>query len=126
MRLDEARWPHFERRAGETLRVALERSLRDAIGSGALRPGVRLPSSRALAGQLGVSRGVTSDAYEQLAAQGLLISRVKAAPVVAGVARRPTSASSRPAIRPARVDLTPTTPDVSLFPARRWATALME
>src|SRR5215470_18812674 len=103
MEFDDARWLHFERRAGETLRVALERSLREAIGSGALRVGVRLPSSRALAAQLGVSRGVTSDAYEQLAAQGFLINRVKASPVVAGVARSPTPPPSRKVAQPARI-----------------------
>src|SRR5215472_10422344 len=125
MEFEEARWLKFERRAGETLRTALERSLRDAMVSGALRQGIRLPSSRALAAQLGISRGVTSEAYEQLAAQGLLINRIKAAPVVAGVARSPVPAPSRQVARPARIDLTPTTPDVSRFPARRWAAALL-
>jgi GntR family transcriptional regulator/MocR family aminotransferase len=126
MPIEEARWLHFERRRGETLRGALERSLREAMASGALRQGVQLPSSRALAAQLGISRGVTSEAYEQLAAQGLLINRVKAAPVVAGVARSPHPAPPRQVVRPARIDLTPTTPDVSLFPARRWAAALLD
>jgi GntR family transcriptional regulator / MocR family aminotransferase len=126
MTFEEARWLHFDRGEGETLHAALERSLREAMRSGALRQGVRLPSSRALAAQLGVSRGVTSDVYEQLAAQGLLISRVKAAPVVAGVARSPAPATSREVARPPRIDLTPTTPDLALFPARRWAAALLD
>ena len=52
-------------RPRETLRVALERSLREAIRAGALRPGVPLPSSRTLAASLGVSRGVVTDAYDQ-------------------------------------------------------------
>jgi len=125
MEFEDARWLHFERRAGETLRIALERSLRDAIGSGALRPGVRLPSSRSLAARLGVSRGVTSEAYEQLAAQGFLINHVKAAPVVAGVVRSQAPAPSRTVTPPARFDLTPNTPDVSLFPVRRWTAALL-
>src|SRR5215472_13089710 len=115
MDFDEARWLTADRRPGETLRVALERSFRDAIASGALRPGVRLPSSRSLSLQLGVSRGVTTEAYEQLAAQGFLINRVKAAPVVAEVARSSAPAPSRTVTRPARFDLTPNTPDVSLF-----------
>jgi GntR family transcriptional regulator / MocR family aminotransferase len=126
MTFEEARWLHFDRGEGETLHAALERSLREAMRSGALRQGVRLPSSRALAAQLGVSRGVTSDVYEQLAAQGLLISRVKAAPVVAGVARSPAPATSREVARPPRIDLTPTTPDLALFPARRWGAALLD
>jgi len=126
MHFDEARWLTADRRPGETLRVALDRSLRDAIASGALRPGVRLPSSRSLALQLGVSRGVTTEAYEQLAAQGFLINRVKVAPVVAAVALPATPARPRPCSRQPRFDLTATTPDVRLFPVRRWTAALVE
>lgn len=126
MHSDEARWLAVQRHPGETLRVALERSLRDAIASGALRPGVRLLSSRSLALQLGVSRGVTTEAYEQLAAQGFLVNRVKAAPVVAAVALPPTPVRPRPRSRRPRFDLTATTPDVTLFPVRRWTAALVE
>jgi GntR family transcriptional regulator/MocR family aminotransferase len=124
-RIDEASWLSLERRAGETLRAALERSLRDAIREGALRAGVRLPSSRALARQLGVSRGVVSDAYAQLEAQGFLRTRARAAPVVAPV-RPPAAARPLAAAPPARprYDLAPTTPDVTLFPRRAWVTAV--
>jgi GntR family transcriptional regulator/MocR family aminotransferase len=119
--VDEARWLTLDRRRGETLRAALERALRDAIRDGALRPGVRLPSSRALAQQLGVSRGVASDAYAQLEAQGFLETRPRAAPVVAAVASvRPPEPRERPPAREPRYDLTPTTPDVTLFPLRLW------
>jgi len=68
---DEARWWEYERRGGETLRAALARRLREAIVSGALREGVRLPASRTLARELRVSRGVVSDAYGQLEIAGL-------------------------------------------------------
>ena len=88
MASDEARWLSLERSAGETLRSALERTLREAIVSRALRAGVRLPASRALAQQLGVSRRVVSDAYNQLQAQGFLLSREREAPVVAEVQAR--------------------------------------
>ncbi|MGH2868069.1 MAG: PLP-dependent aminotransferase family protein [Solirubrobacteraceae bacterium] len=119
--LHEASWWAFERHPGETLRAALERNLRDAILSGALREGVQLPASRTLAHELGVSRGVISDAYGQLESQGFLITRVRAAPVVAAAARASVPPPpSQPAPRPPRWDLTPTTPDVSLFPLRRW------
>lgn len=114
----------LEPRPGETLRAALGRTLRDAIREGALREGVRLPSSRTLALSLGVSRGVVSDAYGQLEAQGFLVTRARAAPVVAGV-ERPAStprAPEHPAPAP-RHDLTPTTPDVTLFPLARWLAA---
>src|SRR5216117_3633219 len=113
MRDDETRWLRLERRAGETLRAAVERMLREAIVSGALRPGVRLPSSRALAAHLGVSRGVTTEAYLQLAAQGFLVTRTKSAPVVAEIpVRARTAAPAVPSLRPVRYDFTPNTPDV--------------
>jgi GntR family transcriptional regulator / MocR family aminotransferase len=125
--IDEARWLRVERRPRETLRTAVERTLREAIVDGALRPGVRLPSSRTLATQLGVSRGVTTEAYGQLVAQGFLLSRPRVAPVVAEVATRAREAE-RPVESPRapRYDLTPNTPDVTLFPTRRWVSALVD
>ena len=127
MVLDEARWWQLERRAGETLRAALERTLREAIVSGSLRTGVRMPSSRALARELGVSRGVVSDAYAQLEAQGLLVSRSRAVPTVASVSRPPEQRpESRPREPGVRFDLTPTMPDVMLFPLSRWLAAAQQ
>src|SRR5215468_9859486 len=96
--IDEPSWLTLNPRPGETLRTALERTLRSAIRAGALREGVRLPSSRALAEALGVSRGVVRDAYAQLEAQGFLVARVRAAPVVAAVS---PSASARRTPEPA-------------------------
>jgi GntR family transcriptional regulator/MocR family aminotransferase len=122
--IDEARWLSLDRRDGETLRAALERSLRDAIASGALRNGVRLPGSRVLAEALGVSRGVVSDAYGQLDAQGFLETRARSAPVVAAT---PVRIHRRRSVEPTeltpRYDLTPTTPDVTQFPLNRWLAA---
>lgn len=95
--------------------------MRDAILSGALRNGVQLPASRPLARELGVSRGVVSDAYGQLESQGFLLSRSRAAPIVGDAARAHRGPTEPPpAPRPPRHDLSPTTPDVSLFPLRRW------
>jgi GntR family transcriptional regulator / MocR family aminotransferase len=124
--LDEARWLRLDPRPRETLRAGVERMLREAILDGALRPGVRLPSSRALASQLGVSRGVATEAYGQLAAQGFVVNRPRAAPVVAATA--PPARRAEPSAPPApapRFDLTPTTPDVTLFPTRRWVSTLV-
>jgi GntR family transcriptional regulator/MocR family aminotransferase len=125
--IDEARWLSLERSPGETLRAALERSLREAIVAGALREGVGLPGSRALAAALGVSRGVVSDAYGQLEAQGFLETRDRAAPVVAATPARAGRARRReqPALAP-RYDLTPTTPDVTQFPLNRWLVAAQQ
>lgn len=118
---DEPSWLRVDRRAGETLRAALERTLREAIRAGALRAGVRLPSSRVLAESMGVSRGVVRDAYGQLEAQGFLVTRPRAAPVVAAIPR-PTAPrlEAEPAAPVPRYDLTPTSPDVTLFPLNRW------
>ena len=60
---------------GRTLRARAEHALREAVRSGRLAPGSRLPATRALAVQLGVSRGVVVEAYAQLAAEGYLDTR---------------------------------------------------
>ena len=130
MHVDEASWLRPElarRRPGTTLRAALEQVLRESILGGALREGVRLPSSRALAHQLGVSRGVVTDAYAQLAAQGFLVVRMRTAPVVASVPERAAApAAPEPEDERPRHDLTPTTPDVMLFPLRAWLAAVQQ
>ncbi|WP_078944613.1 PLP-dependent aminotransferase family protein [Streptomyces flavochromogenes] len=53
---------------------ALQEALREAVRSGRLAAGTRLPSTRALAADLGVSRGLVTEAYEQLTAEGYLRS----------------------------------------------------
>src|SRR6266516_1008142 len=119
--IDEPSWLTLSPRSGETLRAALGRTLREAIRAGALREGVRLPSSRVLAESLGVARGVVRDAYGQLEAQGFLVIRPRVAPVVATVPRPETPRrDSKPVAPVPRYDLTPTTPDVTLFPLNRW------
>jgi GntR family transcriptional regulator/MocR family aminotransferase len=56
--------------AGRPLRERVEMALRDAIRAGRLRPGDRLPATRTLAAELGCSRWVVVEAYDQLAAEG--------------------------------------------------------
>ncbi len=51
-------------------------SLRQGILEGRLKPGSRLPSSRALATELGLSRNTISRAFEQLIDEGYLESKV--------------------------------------------------
>ncbi len=120
-------WCRFERQPEETLRGALERTLRDAILSGALRPGVRLPGSRRLAEDLGVSRGVVTDAYSQLTAQGFLLTFGRTAPVTASLTPPPRDDARPPGggVR-VRYDLSATTPDVSLFRVRGWLTTALK
>jgi GntR family transcriptional regulator/MocR family aminotransferase len=71
---------------------------------------------------------VASDAYAELEAQGYLEVSERRAPVVASIPRAADkTASVRLPIRPApRFDMTPTTPDVTLFPRARWASLLNE
>jgi DNA-binding transcriptional MocR family regulator len=55
------------------LRIQLERGLREAIQQGRLSSGSMMPSTRVLAAELGLSRGVVVDAYEQLLAEGIFV-----------------------------------------------------
>jgi GntR family transcriptional regulator / MocR family aminotransferase len=114
----------LDRAAREPLRRQLETWLRAAIADGSLPDGTRLPSSRSLAQQLAVSRGVVVDAYEQLIAQGLLASRPRQLPVVRAVAAR-TVAPPRPSAR-YHYPLSPNAPDFRLFPRRLWVQATAE
>ena len=70
------------RESSRTLGAQIEDQLRQAIRNGVLRPGTRVPSTRDLARQLGVSRRVAVDAYAQLAAEGYLSLRQGARPRV--------------------------------------------
>ena len=65
----------LDRESPQPLHRQLEQGLREAIRDGRLPAATGLPSSRALAAQLGVSRGIVVEAYEQLVAEGYLASR---------------------------------------------------
>jgi GntR family transcriptional regulator/MocR family aminotransferase len=58
----------LDRSAAEPLHGQLADRLRDAIRTGRLTPRTRLPSTRLLAADLGLSRRLVVDAYSQLAA----------------------------------------------------------
>ena len=75
---------HLDRSHPETLAGQLRSGLRDAVRNGRLPAGTRLPASRVLAEDLGVSRGVVVDAYAQLVAEGFLVTRPGSATVVSG------------------------------------------
>ena len=106
------------------LRAQLEAAVRDAIAGGGLRAGQRLPASRVLAETLRVSRGVVSEAYAQLAAEGWIEIHRGSAPVVrAGAAERPSPHAAAPPAAP-RLDLRATAPDLASFPRRAWGAAL--
>src|SRR5258707_13918282 len=81
-------------------RVPLHRqiatSIRDSIRSGRLPRGSSLPPSRVLAADLGVSRGVVVEAYQQLAAEGYLASQAGGDTQGAGGPGPPGAAPVRP------------------------------
>ena len=114
----------LDRSSREPLHRQLERALRSAVRDGRLGPAGTLPSTRALASQLGVSRGIVVEAYEQLVAEGYLASRGGGATTVA------RAAAARPPARPAVSDETfafdfrPGRPDVTEFPRAVWLRAL--
>lgn len=72
----------IDRRAAKPLQRQIYDGYRAAIMEGRLRPSQRIPSSRALASELGVSRFPVLNAYAQLLAEGYLESRVGAGTVV--------------------------------------------
>ena len=107
------------------LRAQLEDQLRDGMRAGRLRGGTRLPPSRLLAAELGVSRGVVVGAYAQLTAEGYLVTHGSGGTHVAPGLIRPHR-SARAKIRSSRrrrFDLRAGLPDTSAFPRRVWSTA---
>jgi GntR family transcriptional regulator / MocR family aminotransferase len=129
----------LDRAAREPLRAQLEASLREAIRGGRLRAGERLPSSRELAGALGVSRGMVQDCYGQLLAEGYLTSRTGSATRVADISGRPAGGepaaapaaapvppARRPPEPPLIANFQPSVPDLSSFPRADWAWAVRQ
>ncbi|MFJ8749845.1 PLP-dependent aminotransferase family protein [Streptomyces sp. NPDC102441] len=112
---------------GAGLRSGLMEALREAVRTGRLTPGTRLPSSRTLAVDLGIARNTVADAYAELVAEGWLTARQGSGTRVAQRASAP-----EPAIRGARGrqvrqrpahSLMPGSPDLSSFPRAEWLKA---
>lgn len=116
--------------------VALVRGL---VHDGRLREGDVLPSTRALAAELGVSRGTVVAAYEQLDGEGYLVTRQGAVSrVAATIARDGVPGPAPPAApgagpggllrlaggRSVDVDLRPGLPRASALDERDWRAAL--
>jgi GntR family transcriptional regulator/MocR family aminotransferase len=131
--LDETSQPlelllSVSRESPGTLGAQIEDQFRQAIREGALRAGARVPSTRDLARQLGISRRVAVDAYSQLAAEGYLTLRQGARPHVseaAAVAVQTETHTPPPVLR-ARYDFRTSEPDVSTFPRAAWLRSLRE
>jgi GntR family transcriptional regulator/MocR family aminotransferase len=110
----------LDRHGPQPLHRQLEHGLRDAVRTGRLGALAVVPSSRALAGQLGVSRGIVVEAYEQLVAEGYLESRPGG---TTRVARTPIAVGRRPPDPPAPTydfDFRPGRPQLDQFPRAAW------
>jgi GntR family transcriptional regulator/MocR family aminotransferase len=110
---------------GKPLGRQLEAELRRLIRTGAIAAGDPLPSTRSLAADLDLSRGVVVGAYAQLAAEGYLVVRRGAAPIVARlpVERLAQVAEQDVHVASARFNLRPDLPDLGLFPRAAWLSA---
>ena len=136
LQLDPAAAP--PRRLSEWLAGAL----RAAIAEGRAPVGTRLPPTRELADDLGLSRGVVLEAYRRLADEALVVGRPKVGTVVVGPPTAPAAALSDPAppdgagidrtpLLPRRTDsvaagtinLSPGLPDLASFPPGVWLRA---
>ncbi|MFE4409679.1 PLP-dependent aminotransferase family protein [Streptomyces sp. NPDC056821] len=122
--------------AGPGVRRGLTDALREAVRTGRLASGTRLPSSRTLAADLGVARNTVADAYADLVAEGWLTARQGSSTRVATGAPaspfgppsstdvRQTGSARHPRERPRPVhDLVPGTPDLASFPRTQWLKA---
>ncbi|MEV7037046.1 PLP-dependent aminotransferase family protein [Amycolatopsis sp. NPDC051061] len=117
---------HLELTGAGGRRAALITALRDAVRTGRLAPGTRLPPYRSLAADLGLARNTVADAYAELVAEGWLTavqgsgtrvaSRVEPLPA----ARTPKKAPGVPA---PRYNLRQGQPDATSFPRTEWLAA---
>ncbi|UCM88837.1 PLP-dependent aminotransferase family protein [Streptomyces marincola] len=119
---------HLELTGTGSLRTQIMDALRDAIRSGRLAPGTRLPPYRGLARDLGIARNTVAGAYAELVEEGWLSARQgsgtrvarRAEPARAEPARRPQGPSRRRIVH----DLLPSSPDAAAFPRAAWLTSV--
>jgi GntR family transcriptional regulator/MocR family aminotransferase len=115
----------IERDGDLPLHEQVERSIREGIRAGRLEAGARLPSTRALAAELRVSRGVVTEAYGQLAAEGYLLTRQGAPVRVARSVRASAPRLPARSLLPSFVyHFHPGMPDLAGFPRDSWLRSL--
>ena len=109
----------LDRSAARPMADQIARQLRDAATRGLLRVGARLPSTRALARTLGISRTVTAAAYDQLYAEGWITGRQGAGTFVAAVPPSASVGTARHTPLPDDAD-----PTFDLRPGSPWAAGI--
>uniref|UniRef100_A0AAU2JPZ3 PLP-dependent aminotransferase family protein n=1 Tax=Streptomyces sp. NBC_00049 TaxID=2903617 RepID=A0AAU2JPZ3_9ACTN len=114
---------HLDLPAGGARRTALTQALREAVRSGRLAAGTRLPPYRTLAADLGLARNAVADAYAELVAEGWFTARQGSGTRVAEGAVAPAvrAAAAGPAPEGPRLDLLQGKPDPASFPRGPWA-----
>lgn len=101
--------------------------MREAIRQRRVQAGERLPSSRALARELGLSRGLVQGCYAQLLAEGYLTARTGSATTVAACAGlEPADPAHVPSPAPLLADFALGVPDLASFPRADWLYAMRE
>ncbi|RAU17474.1 PLP-dependent aminotransferase family protein [Nitrincola tibetensis] len=109
------------------LYLQLIHQIKSAVQSQRLTTGSRLPSSRALASALGISRSTVSQAYDQLLAEGILVSEPKKGVFIAQTANSQLHSPERPcptpspALKTKRFD---SGIDIEVFPVKEWAKSM--
>lgn len=117
----------LDKDSGVALHAQLEAAVRDAIRDGRLPGGSVVPPSRTLAQELGLSRGVVVEAYQQLTAEGYLVSQTGGYTRVASGVEASPGGTRRDAQPPAHlVDFRYGRPDVSQFPRAAWLRSLRQ
>ncbi len=129
-----------------TLSTQIARKFKELIESGALKPGDKIPASRALSSLCGVSRGTAVTAIEVLVAEGLLVARASAGTFVSEEAmllyeRSQPAKTSQIASYPSpvvqiepdvdcaktsHIDFRPCRPSMELFPTQAWRRCLSQ
>ena len=117
---------HLSLELGVGRRTALERALRQAIRHGRLAAGSKLPSTRALAHDLGLARGTVVGAYAQLAAEGYLRAQGSATRVAIRGSLAESWAFTERALERPRFDLRAGRPNLDAFPRAQWVAALRQ
>jgi GntR family transcriptional regulator/MocR family aminotransferase len=111
-------------RSGPPLHGQLATALREAIAAGRLASGTRLPASRDLARELGVSRGLVVGVYEQLLAEGRLVARRGSGTYVAATPHSPAPVCPPETLAAqGEAPLRPGIPDLGRFPRQAWRRA---
>jgi GntR family transcriptional regulator / MocR family aminotransferase len=120
----------LDRRAPVPVHRQIYQWVRDAVASGTLRAGERLPSARGLAARLGVARGTVDAAYALLIGEGYVVTRGPAGSIISphlaaaalpGRAPRPQQPRSIEAARSSTVPLFRLgVPALDAFPRKLW------